>query len=108
MKKFKKISSFFSVCLIISVVLGNFSLPVLAVEKLGNNFKQTRDSSGKSMDKIGVDINNVKNLSIDKVKKLNLSEPKKKLGTNLLRLIDNSFLLPNQSRTQIVKPYPKI
>jgi len=54
------------------------------------------------MDKIGVDINNIKNLSIDKVKKLNLSEPKKKLGTNLLRLIDNSFLLPNQSRTQIV------
>ncbi|MCK5123456.1 MAG: hypothetical protein KAQ87_04930, partial [Candidatus Pacebacteria bacterium] len=39
---------------------------------------------------------------IGKSQKANLSEPKKKLSTDLLRLIDDNFLLPNQKRTQVV------
>jgi len=40
MKKFGKFVSFFSICLILSVILGNFSLPVLAYEKNGVSFEQ--------------------------------------------------------------------
>lgn len=36
------------------------------------------------------------------LKKDNLSEPKKKLGTDLLKLIDSTQLLPGESRAQIV------
>ncbi|MFA6409943.1 MAG: S8 family serine peptidase, partial [Gammaproteobacteria bacterium] len=46
--------------------------------------------------------NNIKTLPINKTNTLNLSEPKKKLGTDLLKLIDNSFLLPNQNRAQVI------
>ncbi|MDP2938535.1 MAG: S8 family serine peptidase [Candidatus Omnitrophota bacterium] len=45
MKKFKKFSSFLSVCLSLSVVLGNFSLPVLAYEKGDLNSKQSENDS---------------------------------------------------------------
>lgn len=109
MKKFKKFSCLLSICLILLVVLGNFSLPVLAYESNGVNFEQVRDNtlsnnSGAILSKINPLSQEAKSLSFDLsiTKKQNLSESKKKLDTDLLRLIDNDFLLPNQTRTQLV------
>jgi len=70
MKKFKKFSSFLSVCLSLSVVLGNFSLPVLAYEKEGVNFEQvgtktTLDNSGATFNKINSSSEEIKGLSPD-------------------------------------------
>jgi len=107
MKNLKKVFPTLLILLVFSANAGIFSLPVLASEKNGVNFEQVRtepllDSGGKLIDKTGVAINNIKTFSIDKVNKENLSEPKKKLSTDLLKLIDNSFLLPNQTHTQVV------
>ena len=57
MKKFKKFNSFLSICLSISVVLGNFSLPVFAFGENGINIEQVRtktlsDDSGAILNKI--------------------------------------------------------
>jgi len=45
MTHFKRLRSFLSICLIFSVVLGNFSLPVFAAEKTSVNFEQLRTGS---------------------------------------------------------------
>jgi hypothetical protein len=102
----KKYSSFFSICLIVSVVLGNFSLPVLAYEKDGVSFGKVNTEAlpynKNELSNINsVDVNSFKALSINKINKDNLSESKKKLGTDLLKLVDSSFLLPTQNRTQL-------
>ncbi|MDP3093612.1 MAG: S8 family serine peptidase [bacterium] len=70
MKKFKKLSSFLSVCLTIFVILGNFNLPVLAVEKNDVNFERVRtetplDSGGTAFNKISFSPKEVKSLSSD-------------------------------------------
>jgi|GEM_PF-2215795 len=102
----------FSIVLISSVFIANsaiLSLPVLAYEKNSVNFEQVRtgiisDNSGATFNKTNPSSEEIKSLSPDSsiTKKENLSEPKKKLGTDLLKLIDNSFLLPNQNRAQVV------
>ena len=109
MKKNKKFNSFLSVVLTLAVVLGNFGLPIaFAFEKKDINFEQVRtktlsNNGGANLNKTNSQSQDIKSLSSDFFKlKQNLSEPKKKLGTDLLRLIDNGFLLPNQSRAQIV------
>jgi len=42
MKKFKKFSSLFSICLTLFVVLGSFNLPILAIEKDGIDLERIR------------------------------------------------------------------
>ena len=79
MKKFKKFSSFLSVCLSLSVVLGNFSLPtVFAYEKGGVNFGQVGsetmlDNGGATFNKINSSFNEIKGFSSD----LSISEKEK-------------------------------
>jgi len=70
MKKFKKFSSFLSICLTISVVLVNFSFPVLAYEKNGVNFEQVRtittpDNIETTFNKINPSSKEVKSISLD-------------------------------------------
>ncbi|OHA62431.1 MAG: hypothetical protein A2117_01270, partial [Candidatus Wildermuthbacteria bacterium GWA2_46_15] len=70
MKNLKKLSSFLSIYLTLSVVLGNFSLPALAVEKNDVNFERVRtetplDSGGTAFNKINSSLKEVKSLSSD-------------------------------------------
>lgn len=109
MNKIKKLHSFLSVCLILSFVLGSFSSPVLAYVKEVANFKQIgigtlSNNNGAILNKINPQSEGVRSLSVDSLItiKENLSESKKKLGTDLLKLIDSSFLLPTQNRSQVV------
>jgi len=48
------------------------------------------------------------NAIIGSQKKAELSETKKKLGTNLLKLIDSNYLLPNESRAEIISRMKKL
>ena len=69
MNKFKKLSSFLSIVLALSVVLGNFSLPVLAYEKDGINLgqfltKTTPYNVGTDLNKISSPSNEAKSLPL--------------------------------------------
>ncbi|MDO8505745.1 MAG: ice-binding family protein [bacterium] len=102
--------SLVSKILIVIVLASNLTgLGVFANEKEGVNIEQTRtrtsaDDSGVVFNKINARLKEGKSILLNSSipQKGNLSESKKKLGTNLLRLIDSSFLLPNQNRNQVV------
>lgn len=67
-KKFRKFSSFISICLTLFLILGNFSLPALAYEKGNINFEQIKaetklDNSGTILNKTNSTAKPVSGLS---------------------------------------------
>ena len=115
MFKSKGSSAVLLIVLILSIILGNFSLPVFAYDKGGVNFEQTKTKTKTLSDTSGTILNKLNSVSKSNSilsqdlsnKKQNLSGPKKKLGTDLLKLVDNNFLLPNQNRTQLISEMKK-
>ena len=106
-----KQSTSISTILALSIIIINvaiFPVHALAIKKDVFSPKDSKNEfllnygQNRLLDGVGVDFSNIKTLSIDNINKRNLSGPKKKLGTDLLKLIDNDFLLVNQNRAQVV------
>ena len=84
--------------MVVAVLLGTMA-PVSLIFAADKNL--TSENTEKLKLHRSVNKNNLGKV-IGKSQKANLSESKKKLSADLLRLIDDNFLLPNQKRTQVV------
>ncbi|MFA6376779.1 MAG: S8 family serine peptidase, partial [Candidatus Paceibacterota bacterium] len=88
--------------ILVSILVSGFLLNPFLVLGQNNIVSDQKQKIGSLQKNIIFDPQKTKIDYSIKNQKGNLSEPKKKLGSNLLKLIDNSFLFPTQNRAQIV------
>ncbi|MDD3007080.1 MAG: DUF5018 domain-containing protein [Candidatus Pacebacteria bacterium] len=99
----KLLKRIFTGFMILNVILGQISAitAVSAQDKYSTNKEIISDKTDSEIGNAIVKGPRTKNLAKDS-KKANLSEAKKKIGTDLLKLIDEDFLVEGESRTDIV------
>jgi subtilisin family serine protease len=101
MTNFKKFRSFLTVCLILSVVLGNFSLPVLAFGNDGVNFEQVKtkavlNNSMATFNKADSLSKEIKNFSPDpsiNIKEKNGLEKSQQIKENETNYIEGEIIV---------------
>jgi len=99
----KFLQKFMPEAIALLLVCGFFIFEVnntLAVDSI-----KTGDNDNKLIKDVSINVDRINVLSTDKIRKEDLSGPKKKLGTDLLKIIDNvNEKMPNAKLLIIGKP----